>query len=82
MEAQAKVTVIIVVVVVVVVVVADVLLVVAPCSMLGFGVVTANSLPTLEHNVAGNQYKDSFKIETINFQTLPARENFTLIINL
>ncbi len=37
MEAQAEMTVI--------VVVADVLLVVAPCSMLGFGVVAANSLP-------------------------------------
>jgi hypothetical protein len=37
MEAQAEMTVI--------VVVADVLLAVAPCSMLGFGVVAANSLP-------------------------------------
>jgi hypothetical protein len=75
MEAQAEVTVI-------VVVVADVLLAVAPCSMLGFGVVVANSLPPLQHNAAGSQYKDSFKIEAVNSQTLPARENITLIINL
>jgi hypothetical protein len=38
MEAQAEATVI-------VVVVADVLLAVAPCSMLGFGVIPADSLP-------------------------------------
>jgi hypothetical protein len=74
MEAQAEVTVI--------VVVAYVLLVVAPCSMLGFGVVAADSLPPLEHNVVGSQYKVSFKIEVVNFQTLPTRENFTLTINL
>jgi hypothetical protein len=40
MEAQAEVTMI-------VVVVTDVLLVVAPCSMLGFGVVAVDSLPPL-----------------------------------
>jgi hypothetical protein len=75
MEAQAETTVI-------VVVVADGLLAVAPCSMLGFGVVAADSLPPLEHNAAGSQYKDSFKIEAVNSQTLPARENSTLTINL
>jgi hypothetical protein len=78
MEAQVEVTVIVVVVVVVV----DVLLVVAPCSMLGFGVVVADSLPPLEHNAAGSQYKDSFKIVVVNSQTFHARENFTLTINL
>jgi hypothetical protein len=45
MEAQAEATVI-------VVVAADVLLAVAPCSMLGFGVVAADSLSPLEHNAA------------------------------
>jgi hypothetical protein len=50
--------------------------------MLGFGVVAADSLPPLEHNAAGSQYKDSFKIEAVNSQILPARENFTLTINL
>jgi len=49
MEAQAEVTVI-----VVVVVVDDVLPVVAPCSMLGFGVVVVDSLPPLEHNVVAS----------------------------
>jgi hypothetical protein len=29
--------------------------------MLGFGVVVADSLPPLEHNAAGSQYKDSFR---------------------
>jgi hypothetical protein len=74
MEPQAEATVI--------VVVDDVLLAVAPCSMLGFGVVAADSLPPLEHNAAGSQYKDSFKIEAVNSQILPARGNSTLTINL